>query len=262
MTFYLGTHKAGWLARTAVPLFVSRRTLAKRRTLPRALGPWALDSGGFTELSMHGRWTVTPEDYAAEVRRFRDEIGNLTWAAIQDYMCEPIMLERTGLTVEEHQARSVESFRRLVEIAPDLPWAPVLQGWSLADYRACLRLYLDGPTREAFLRAPVVGVGSVCRRQSGAEGAAIMAALTDDLGALGLTSHAFGFKTTGLAALAADGVELGSSDSLAWSLAARREAPLPGCTHAKCSNCLTFALRWRERMLAKVEGARGQLGLF
>lgn len=48
--FWLGTHKTGWLERTDVPLFISRRRLVERVTLPRARGPWALDSGGFTEL--------------------------------------------------------------------------------------------------------------------------------------------------------------------------------------------------------------------
>jgi hypothetical protein len=69
--FYLGTHLPNWLGKVTIPLFVSRRTLAPRRTLPRALGPWALDSGGFTELAMYGRWTVPATQYVAEVRRFR-----------------------------------------------------------------------------------------------------------------------------------------------------------------------------------------------
>ena len=51
MKFYLGTHQTGWLAKLDVPLFVSRRRLATLRKLPRAVGSWALDSGGFTELS-------------------------------------------------------------------------------------------------------------------------------------------------------------------------------------------------------------------
>jgi O-acetyl-ADP-ribose deacetylase (regulator of RNase III) len=32
--------------------------------------PWALDSGGFTELSLHGRWKATPAAYVAAVRRY------------------------------------------------------------------------------------------------------------------------------------------------------------------------------------------------
>jgi hypothetical protein len=65
----------------AVPLFVSRRTLAPLRRLPRARAGWALDSGGFSELSLHGRWTTSPATYVAEVRRFEQEIGALEWAA-------------------------------------------------------------------------------------------------------------------------------------------------------------------------------------
>lgn len=47
-TFYLGTHMANWLGQTDVPLFVSHMRLRDRKTYPRALGPWALDSGAFT----------------------------------------------------------------------------------------------------------------------------------------------------------------------------------------------------------------------
>jgi hypothetical protein len=75
MTFWLGTHRPNWLGLTDVPLFVSRRTLAPRRTFPRARGVWALDSGGFSELSLFGEWQTSPRQYVAEVRRFRDELG-------------------------------------------------------------------------------------------------------------------------------------------------------------------------------------------
>jgi hypothetical protein len=86
-TFYLGTHHPSWLRRTDVPLFISRRRLAGRKTLPRARGPWALDSGGFQELTLHGRWTLTPREYVREVRRYASEIGNLRFAAAMDWLC-------------------------------------------------------------------------------------------------------------------------------------------------------------------------------
>ena len=54
--FFLGSHRPAWLQRTALPLFLSDRTLRRYRTLPVACGPWALDSGAFTELSQHGTW--------------------------------------------------------------------------------------------------------------------------------------------------------------------------------------------------------------
>ena len=52
----------------------SARAAADR--LPRATTWWALDSGGFTELSRYGTWATgpTPAAYAARIRRYRDEI--------------------------------------------------------------------------------------------------------------------------------------------------------------------------------------------
>ena len=99
--FYLGTHKAHWLASVNVPLFVSRRTLAPRKTLPRAITNWALDSGGFTEIHTYGRWEMSPADYATQVRRYDDEIGKLDWCAPQDWMCEASALAASGLTVAD-----------------------------------------------------------------------------------------------------------------------------------------------------------------
>lgn len=139
MTVYLGTHQTGWLAHMTVPLFVSRRRLAPRKALPRARGRWALDSGGFTELSMFGAWQTSPEKYAAEAKRYQEQIGGLEWASIQDWMCEPFMLQRTGLSVVEHQSRSIDSYAQLLDLAPEIPWCPVLQGWQPGDYLLVVR---------------------------------------------------------------------------------------------------------------------------
>src|SRR5205807_2659774 len=102
---------------------------------------WALDSGGFTELRLHGGWLTTAAAYVAAVRRYRDEIGRLEWAAPMDWMCEPFMLAKTGLTVAEHQERTVANYLELRSLAPDLPFVPVLQGWSRDDYRRCATPY-------------------------------------------------------------------------------------------------------------------------
>lgn len=247
MRFYLGTHQPHWLATSDVPLFVSRRRLAGRRSLPRARVPWALDSGGFTELAMHGRWTVSAAQYAAEARRFRDEIGRMEWAAPQDWMCEPWMLARTGLSVAEHQRRTVDNLLELRALAPDLPWVPVLQGWALTDYLAHVEMY---DRAGVDLRAePLAGLGSVCRRQGMAEAERIVRALA----ALGIRLHGFGFKLAGIARCAD---ALASADSMAWSYAARRESPLPGCQHRNCANCWRYARRWYGRVEAAVSAPR------
>src|SRR4051812_45221172 len=86
-----------------VPLFISRRRLTDRKTLPQAVQPWALDSGGFTELNMYGHWETTEDDYVKDVLRFEDGIGRLEWVAPMDWMCEPFVLEKTGGSVPVHQ---------------------------------------------------------------------------------------------------------------------------------------------------------------
>lgn len=245
--FYLGTHEVSWLGRTDVPLFISHRRLVRQSTWPRANGRWALDSGGFTELAKHGRWTVSPRSYATATRRYRDEIGGLDWAAPQDWMCEPGMIATTGRTVADHQARTVASVAELRALAPDLPWVPVLQGWVLSDYLACIDLYADAGIDLTTERT--VGIGSVCRRQSTTEIALICSALA----ALGIQLHGFGVKTLGLQNY---GRHLGSADSLAWSYNARKRPALPGHRHRTCANCIVWALRWRERVLASMDTPR------
>lgn len=243
MDFYLGTHKPHWLRLTDVPLFVSRRRLVEYRTPPRAAGPWALDSGGFTELDRHGRWTVDAMQYSSEVRAWKDRVGGLRWAAQQDWMCEPRVIARTGFGINEHQRQTVENFVLLRRLAPDLPWLPVLQGWTVEDYLRCLDRFGE---RGVDLRTlPLVGLGSVCRRQGTTE----IAELVAELSGRGLRLHAFGMKLRGLDRV---GHLLASADSLAWSLDARRSPPLPGHRHRSCANCLEYALRWRAGVLARV----------
>lgn len=254
--FYLGTHQPSWLATAGVPLFVSHRRLAGRRTLPRAIAGWALDSGGFSELSLFGEWRTTPEEYVAAVRRYDREIGELEWAAPQDWMCEPIMLAKTGLGVAEHQLRTVANFRRLqklwyAETDDESPFMPVLQGWSTKDYLDCaFRYAAEGVDLCDY---PLVGLGSVCRRQATAEIGEIVAAVRNAIDPE-LPIHGFGVKKRGLLTY---GDDLETADSMAWSFDARRLAsPLPGCKgHKNCANCLVYAQQWRSDIVARYDGA-------
>lgn len=157
--------------------------------------------------------------------------------------CEPHMLARTGLTVEDHQRRTVANFIELRERAPELPYIPVLQGWTRTDYERCVTFYeaagvnLGKETR--------VRIGSICRRQGTQEVADIVWMLAD----AGLKIHGFGVKAHGIANLTG---ALASTDSMAWSYRARRDHPLPRCQHRRCSNCIKYAVRWRDRLLTKV----------
>jgi hypothetical protein len=271
LRFLLGTHLPGWLARTTpngpVPWFVSDTRLRGYKTLPRAANPWGCDSGGFSELQRHGAWTITPAAYAARVRRYRDEVGHLIWAAPQDWMCEPIIINGgtlhglrfagTHLSVAEHQRRTVLNYAQLRELAPELPFIPVVQGDTPDAYARCVDLYqtligLD------LTREPLVGVGSVCRLQ----GTAAAGRILTTLHACGIRRlHGFGFKTLGLLA---HGHLLTSADSLAWSFdARRRRQPLPGCAgHKNCANCLRYALSWRTNLLHSLNTTRRHPTLF
>lgn len=244
MKFFLGTHEPSWLDHSIVPLFISHRRLARRVRLPRAKTEWALDSGGFSELTMFGRWRTKPVDYIAAVRRYRDEIKRMAWAAPMDWMCEPFILAKTGLSIDRHQGLTVENVSLLREHAPDVPWIPVLQGWDVESYLRCIKRYADvGIDLGA---EPVVGVGSVCRRQGSEE----IAEIFSELRQAGIRCHGFGVKTQGLARYAGD---LTSADSMAWSYAARRRGEaLPGCEHARCQNCYRFAVMWRSDLLKEL----------
>jgi hypothetical protein len=246
--FWLGVHRAHWLRETAVPLFVSRRVLANRKTMPVALGQWALDSGGFSELSLFGEWTVSASTYVDEVWRFTRDIGGLAWAAAQDWMCEPFILRRTGLSVAVHQERTVANYLELQMRAPELPWVPVVQGWQDEDYFRHVDCY--GRAGVDLTALPLVGIGTVCRRQSTTG----VFRIVSQLASAGLRLHGFGVKTLGLPHLQA---VLHSADSMAWSFRARKRGfPLPGCPHRNCANCLRFALLWREQLLGRVRRMR------
>lgn len=251
MKFYLGTHIKSWLWREdtvdLAPLFVSWVRMRRRRTpfTVRARVPWALDSGGFSEIGMHGRWTSTPEQYVEAVEQYSSEVGRMEWAAQQDWMCEPPMIAKTGLTVTAHQWLTVENFLELRALAPHLPIAPVLQGWELDDYHRAVEMFEECGVD--LRREPVVGVGSVCRRQATRE----IVDLFSELSGYGLRLHGFGVKTAGVAAY---GKHLHSADSMAWSSQAGYRDPLPECVgeHRTCSNCPVWAGLWRDALLVRI----------
>ncbi len=155
------------------------------------------------------------------------------------------ILKRTGLDVAQHQNLTISNYLELRSIDADLPFVPVLQGQSIKDYHRCADLYEHRGVDLAA--AALVGVGSICRRQHTAEVEAILRSLARR----GFRLHAFGAKTLGLARYAG---AIASSDSLAWSFAARWQPALPECRgHRRCNNCMTFALRWRRRVIETVD---------
>lgn len=236
--FWLGTHEASWLSDPDMrPLMVSRRRLQARPVGKEAAVDWVLDSGGFTELDKYHGWTLAPDEYLTMVNRWARDIGRLQWAAPQDWMCEPHMLDKTGLTVAEHQRRTVDNYLELRTLDAAAPIIPVLQGWTPDDYLRCVDLYSAAGVDLASL--DLVGLGSVCRRQ----GIGVAEHIVRSLQPIRL--HGFGMKKT---AIGRFGDLLASADSMAWSFGGRRDGT---CTHlkSKCANHRHWALDWYDSIV-------------
>jgi hypothetical protein len=242
--FYLGIHQANWLEETTVPCFISYAQVRTWRVWRTVTAPWVLDSGGFTQLRKHGGWTFTPEQYAREVGFLHSLWDGLEWVAPMDWMCEPEQVKRTGLTVVEHQYRTLLNFLTLRQLLGTLV-APVLQGWTPDEYEQHISMYDHAGVDLAAER--IVGVGSICRRYQDDKIAAVLAALAP----YDLTMHGFGVRGP---ALIKNAHLLASADSLAWSFDGMFNR-LPGheLLHKNCANCLPYGLQWREDLLTRVK---------
>lgn len=214
--------------------FVSVNVLRKRKTL-KHMGAWILDSGAFTEVSRHGGYRHSVATYADEVARW-SRFGRLLAAVSQDYMCEPAILKRTGLTVEEHQRLTIERYDALlVELRARgcaTPVLPVLQGYEPADYVRHLAMYGSRLTADHW-----VGVGSVCKRNGEIDSILDVFRTIYDA-APELRLHGFGLKTNALSAPVVRTL-LWSADSMAWSFQARRQG--------RDANDPAEAARWMAR---------------
>lgn len=240
MRFFVGLHQPSD-ARHFEASFVSVNRLRRRRMM--VAGDWIMDSGAFTEVARHGGYRTTPAEYAAEIRRW-SKTGRLLAAVAQDWMCEPFVVARTGLSVELHQVLTVTRYDQLLaEDTSGIYVMPVLQGYAPEDYVRHLEMYGARLGPGAW-----VGVGSVCKRNGDPR------AIEDVLLAIvharpDLRLHGFGLKTTALASgtvLRA----LHTADSMAWSFHARKNG--------------RSANDWREAeaWIARIASRRVQWPLF
>jgi hypothetical protein len=154
------------------------------------------------------------------------------------------MLERTGLSEGEHQARTVASVVQLRAMAPDLDVITVVTGESAAGYLRCIEAYAAAGIDLRAERLPI-GVGALVGRTP-TEAADIVRVLY----AAGLRNlHGFGIKGRVLDLV---GELLASVDSAGWSSEARRRGGM--CPHGLVAwerNCPRAAQEWgagqRER---------------
>ena len=232
VVFYLGLHMPFYAHRFDRAM-LSVNILEKRKSnfKPPEKG-WILDSGAFTRL-VTGRGHMDVEDYAALISRWA-EVGRLDAAVQQDYMCEDFALEKTGLSVGQHQRLTTERWLALRDLVDEVYVMPVIQGYAPSDYA--------DHTLEMSPHLPEnawVGVGSVCRRNSQpAQVYLVLEAIQKIRPDLRL--HAFGLKTTALRRRDI-ALRLHSSDSMAWSYRGRRAGRGLG-------NSPDFAHEWKTKI--------------
>ena len=191
-----------------VPRAVVSVNRLERRASPFVAQDWILDSGAFSRI-MLGRGHMSAGEYVGYIRKFGG-CGRLQAAVVQDYMCEPEVLAKTGKSVEDHQRMTLSSMFTLRGFDLPCPIMPVLQGWTVDDYRRAVCALAPHVSSWAW-----VGVGSVCKRQGSP---LVLAQILEAIHELRpkWRLHGFGVKVT---ALAEGRVydRLYSVDSSAWS---------------------------------------------
>jgi hypothetical protein len=95
----------------------------RRRKSDFAVKDWVMDSGAFTELFRFGHYRHSVQEYAQCIKRWRT-CGNLLAAVAQDMMCEQVILERTGLTIADHQRLTIERYDELLGYDTGVVYSP------------------------------------------------------------------------------------------------------------------------------------------
>lgn len=211
MRFFTGLHHVAD-ARHFDSAFISVNRLKARKS-PFPVNEWIMDSGAFTEISTFGHYRFSVQAYADEIRRWKG-CGTLLAAVAQDWMCEPHIVKKTGLSIRRHQELTVERYDQLLSEDVGVPILPVLQGYKPEDYVEHIRMY--GQRLEL---GQWVGVGSVCKRNGDPRQIAeVLMAIKTERPDLRL--HGFGLKTTALSDPLVTSL-LFTADSMAWSFNAR-----------------------------------------
>jgi hypothetical protein len=131
----------------------------RRRKFQKRVGLKWLDCGGFSLLNLYGEYPFSIVNYA-NLQAFLQA----DYYATMDYPCEPEISRQLGLMTNEERIRAtVENALVLMEWEGQLPGrlVPVIQGYSLDEYRDCISLYERARAIREYM-----AVGSMCRRIS------------------------------------------------------------------------------------------------
>lgn len=134
----------------------------RRKRYIRGSGMRWLDSGGFTLLNRYG-------DYPFSIVALMNLVAFLKphYYASADYPCEPDISRQLGLMTNIERihatvANAVKMSEWESQVSGRL--VPVIQGYTLDEYRQCIELHHRAGTAREYM-----AVGSMCRRISNAE---------------------------------------------------------------------------------------------
>jgi len=149
-------------------------------------------------------------------------------------MCEPWIIEKTGLNVDQHQKLTVQRYDELMACDTGGVYIlPVLQGYAPEDYVRHINMYGNRLAHGSW-----VGVGSICKRNGDPRQiAAVLMTIKNARPDLKL--HGFGLKTTALASPFIRSM-LETADSMAWSFHARM--------NGRNGNDWREAMRWSKNI--------------
>jgi hypothetical protein len=94
---------------------------------------FCVDSGGFTAARKWGKYPWTHQQYIDFIREMSRDVP-VQFCANMDYACERSVNRSKYNTNIDRIKATIRNEITLQELAPDLPWLPVLQGNNLEEY--------------------------------------------------------------------------------------------------------------------------------
>lgn len=216
LTFYYGCASGG--ARKALRKLDEENVMISFMTKNNYAWPEIdnlfIDSGGYSILSSDDI------DDHPKVEEYRKYIEKSTpeYYALQDYPCEPSLLNKYDAEVKDHIEKTVNRhIACLNEIPSNIATpVPVIQGWHPDDYVACIDAFRD----QGILPNEYVGIGSIKREHDPITVKNIIKTVYEELPAQ-TKIHGFGAKTR-LFRQTTAALYLDSADSNAYDLVASK----------------------------------------
>ena len=195
---------------SAGSMFNKKKLRLNRGMIPDSTKRLFLDSGGYSFFTRWGEYPFSVEEYTTFANMVQDDYP-LTEVAILDYPCEPNTNRSLLQSNKERIDKTIQNTLECIDYDPNLPWVPVIQGYTLQEYLYCLEEYEKHnlPYDDFDLWA----IGSLCARK---KVGGLRTIITNISQRVNMPIHTFGMTITFLRDPQIF-FAIHSSDSGAWS---------------------------------------------